>query len=80
MKKLLTILLLSTLSIIVLHAQSQKTAELTVFANQGKRTIDKHIYGHFSERLGRCIYGGIWVRRIRKCQISRGIERMFLRP
>ena len=24
-------------------------------------TINKNIYGHFSEHLGRCIYGGIWV-------------------
>ncbi len=24
-------------------------------------TISKNIYGHFSEHLGRCIYGGIWV-------------------
>lgn len=23
--------------------------------------IDRHIYGHFSEHLGRCIYGGYWV-------------------
>ncbi|MCK5104959.1 MAG: alpha-N-arabinofuranosidase, partial [Cyclobacteriaceae bacterium] len=29
--------------------------------NEGKSTISKHIYGHFSEHLGRCIYGGIWV-------------------
>ncbi|WP_042456056.1 alpha-N-arabinofuranosidase [Neobacillus dielmonensis] len=26
---------------------------------QGK--INKNIYGHFAEHLGRCIYGGIWV-------------------
>lgn len=26
-----------------------------------KGTISKHIYGHFSEHLGRCIYEGIWV-------------------
>ena len=26
---------------------------------QGK--ISKHIYGHFAEHLGRCIYGGFWV-------------------
>lgn len=45
----------------VSFAQSVRTAELTVFTNQGKHTIDKHIYGHFSEHLGRCIYGGIWV-------------------
>jgi len=24
-------------------------------------TISRHIYGHFAEHLGRCIYGGIWV-------------------
>ncbi|MBE1445262.1 alpha-N-arabinofuranosidase [Paenibacillus sp. OAS669] len=24
-------------------------------------TISKHIYGHFAEHLGRCIYEGIWV-------------------
>ena len=23
--------------------------------------INKNIYGHFSEHLGRCIYGGIYV-------------------
>ena len=26
-----------------------------------KGQINKNIYGHFSEHLGRCIYGGIWV-------------------
>jgi alpha-N-arabinofuranosidase len=26
-----------------------------------KVTISKHIYGHFSEHLGRCIYDGFWV-------------------
>ncbi len=26
-----------------------------------KSQISKHIYGHFSEHLGRCIYEGIWV-------------------
>ena len=30
-------------------------------ADQGKGTIQRHIYGHFSEHLGRCIYEGIWV-------------------
>ena len=23
--------------------------------------ISRHIYGHFAEHLGRCIYDGIWV-------------------
>jgi alpha-N-arabinofuranosidase len=28
---------------------------------ESKDTISKHIYGHFAEHLGRCIYDGIWV-------------------
>jgi alpha-L-arabinofuranosidase len=32
-----------------------------VNADQGTTKIDKHIYGHFSEHLGRCIYGGFYV-------------------
>lgn len=27
----------------------------------GSTKIDRHIYGHFSEHLGRCIYDGFWV-------------------
>lgn len=30
-------------------------------ADKGKDTINKNIYGHFSEHLGRCIYGGLYV-------------------
>ena len=29
--------------------------------NQRIATINKDIYGHFSEHLGRCIYDGIFV-------------------
>lgn len=29
--------------------------------NMPKGTINKNIYGHFAEHLGRCIYEGIWV-------------------
>jgi len=34
---------------------------IKVYADRKKGTISKNIYGHFSEHLGRCIYGGIWV-------------------
>ncbi len=34
---------------------------LTINADLGKHTINRHIYGHFAEHLGRCIYDGIWV-------------------
>jgi alpha-N-arabinofuranosidase len=30
-------------------------------ADQGKDTINREIYGHFAEHLGRCIYEGFWV-------------------
>lgn len=41
----------------------QGTAQNKIVINTdlGKETISKHIYGHFSEHLGTCIYGGYWV-------------------
>ena len=46
---------------ISITAFAQKKAEVIVNTDQGKYKIDKHIYGHFSEHLGRCIYDGLWV-------------------
>jgi alpha-N-arabinofuranosidase len=34
---------------------------IVVEAPEGGVKISRHIYGHFSEHLGRCIYGGYWV-------------------
>jgi alpha-N-arabinofuranosidase len=34
---------------------------LVVLADCGKQVISRHIYGHFAEHLGRCIYDGLWV-------------------
>lgn len=42
-----------------LSAAAQNTVILN--ADLGTTKIDKHIYGHFSEHLGRCIYGGFYV-------------------
>lgn len=36
-------------------------AKYIINANKRKAQINKNIYGHFSEHLGRCIYEGIWV-------------------
>ncbi|GHT71990.1 intracellular exo-alpha-L-arabinofuranosidase 2 [Spirochaetia bacterium] len=38
-----------------------KSAGMVINADLGKHTIDKNIYGHFAEHLGRCIYDGIFV-------------------
>ena len=35
--------------------------EITLDVKLAKTTIDRNIYGHFSEHLGRCIYEGYWV-------------------
>jgi alpha-N-arabinofuranosidase len=34
---------------------------IVVKAQDGDVRISRHVYGHFSEHLGRCIYGGYWV-------------------
>ncbi|MBD2867464.1 alpha-N-arabinofuranosidase [Paenibacillus arenilitoris] len=34
---------------------------VTINADMPAGTINRNIYGHFSEHLGRCIYEGIWV-------------------
>ena len=34
---------------------------IIVDTNDKKSVISRDIYGHFSEHLGRCIYGGFWV-------------------
>jgi alpha-N-arabinofuranosidase len=35
--------------------------KLVIRAGRGAAKISRHIYGHFAEHLGRCIYDGFWV-------------------
>jgi len=53
----ITFILLFTLSALCAGAQTT----IYVNADQGRHTINKNIYGHFAEHLGRCIYGGFYV-------------------
>ncbi|MBW6500269.1 MAG: alpha-N-arabinofuranosidase [Bacteroidales bacterium] len=53
-------LLLSILAL-TLCASGQSQVTLVVDAGASKHQISRHIYGHFSEHLGRCIYDGYWV-------------------
>jgi len=46
-------------TIFSVHAYAQN--HITIDAGKAKDTISRHIYGHFAEHLGRCIYGGIYV-------------------
>ena len=34
---------------------------LFVDADRPENKISRHLYGHFAEHLGRCVYEGIWV-------------------
>lgn len=56
MKKTVSILLLA---LSAKFSFSQNTAVLQ--ADSAKVTISRHIYGHFAEHLGRCIYDGFYV-------------------
>jgi len=47
---------------------------LIIEADNGKNTISRHIYGHFSEHLGHCIYGGYWVGENSSVPNTRGIR------
>jgi len=52
----------SLLAVFMLTAAGT-TAQVNVSIDfsQDKTEISRHIYGHFSEHLGRCIYDGFWV-------------------
>jgi alpha-L-arabinofuranosidase len=53
-----TILLLL---LVFVFSQTFSQVQLTLNTASAKTKIDRNIYGHFSEHLGRCIYDGFWV-------------------
>src|SRR6476620_11651628 len=56
-------LLLSLVVILLIDpaGYAQATTAMTIDGSNPKTVISRHIYGHFSEHLGRCIYDGFWV-------------------
>jgi alpha-N-arabinofuranosidase len=44
-----------------LFLQVDAQNKMSLDFNKADETINKNIYGHFAEHLGRCIYDGIWV-------------------
>ena len=63
---------------IVLPARAQNAAAyqatLTVRLDQPRWTINRNIYGHFAEHLGRLIYEGLWVGEESKIPNTRGLR------
>ncbi len=50
-----------TLLLIILFFVSYAQSKVTLQVDQASTQISRHIYGHFAEHLGRCIYDGIYV-------------------
>jgi alpha-L-arabinofuranosidase len=59
MKKI--ILHTAIIACIVIHASAQSVNTIGIQATEPTTMISKHIYGHFAEHLGKCIYGGFYV-------------------
>src|SRR5580698_1471983 len=49
-------------------------ATLGIHADQPGPTINRNLYGQFTEHLGHCIYGGIWVGEDSPIPNTRGIR------
>lgn len=49
-------------------------AKVTVQADADEFKISRHIYGHFAEHLGRCVYEGLWVGEDSPIPNTRGIR------
>jgi alpha-N-arabinofuranosidase len=47
---------------------------ISIHSKAGTQKINRHIYGHFAEHLGRCVYEGIWVGEDSPIPNTRGIR------
>ncbi len=74
MRSIAAFLAFVALSVNSFAADTAGKAALLIRAEQGKETINRNIYGHFSEHLGTCIYGGLWVGEDSKIPHTRGIR------
>ena len=58
--KVKTMTAIMALMMTAMGAYAQK-ATITLENSPTETTISRHVYGHFSEHLGHCIYDGLWV-------------------
>lgn len=61
MSKMKLLLFCTTLFFSLFFSASAQPTTGLLQANSPQSTISRHIYGHFAEHLGRCIYGGFYV-------------------
>ena len=60
--------------IIISDKEMDTMFKIIVDTDVAQAVINKNIYGHFSEHLGRCIYEGIWVGEDSVIPNTRGIR------
>jgi alpha-L-arabinofuranosidase len=72
---LITVAGAAALSLIPARSADAPPTRLVIHADQGQDTINRNIYGHFSEHLGRCVYEGYWVGEDSPIPNVRGIRR-----
>jgi alpha-N-arabinofuranosidase len=77
MKRLLTLVaaVCCLLPSLKSYANDNTKNRLIINADQGRHIISRHLYGHFSEHLGHCIYGGVWVGEDSAIPTVRGIRK-----
>jgi alpha-N-arabinofuranosidase len=73
--KRIIIILFLPLSLLWSQDQNTSRARIVVNADLGEEKISRHIYGHFSEHLGHCIYDGYWVGEDATVPNTRGIRK-----
>ena len=80
-RRIITLVLVTLLAGCVLASAADNPEQkepmtniLVIHGDQGRVTINRNIYGHFSEHLGRCIYGGFWVGKDSPIPNTRGIR------
>ncbi len=61
MKKTVHFLLTIQIALAISISSYAQQSEIMINTEKAEHTINKNIYGHFSEHLGTLIYGGIWV-------------------
>lgn len=67
-------LLVLSLFFFSLNSSAQNATSIKPEASDKAPVISKHIYGHFAEHLGRCIYGGIYVGEDSKIPNTNGVR------
>ena len=69
-----TLYIIFLLILVSCAVEQEKENKIIVKTTEGEDTISRHIYGHFTEHLGGCIYGGIWVGKGSPIPNTRGIR------